>query len=52
MSMQMSSTLQQNTSNLRLMRDLSGWSPETFLSDASLSTIAPLIPLSIKPLFK
>jgi len=37
------STLDQSTSNLRLMRELSAWSPETFLSGAEISTVVPLL---------
>lgn len=35
--------MQQSTSNLKLMRDLSAWSPETFLTEADRSTVVPLL---------
>lgn len=37
------STLEQSTSNLKLMRALSTWSPETFLSGAEITTVVPLL---------
>lgn len=37
------STLNQSSSNLKLMRDLSVWSPETFLTEADRSTAVPLL---------
>lgn len=37
------STLSQSTSNLKLMRDLSVWSPETFLTEADRTTAVPLL---------
>lgn len=43
LSMTISSTLDQSTSNLKLMRALSEWSPETFLSGAEISTVVPLL---------
>ncbi len=39
----MSSTLQQSTSNLKLMKELSAWSPDTFLTEAERSTVVPLL---------
>ena len=35
--------MQQVTSNIKVIRDLSQWSPESFLADASVSTIVPLL---------
>lgn len=37
------STLSQSTSNLKLIRDLSVWSPETFLTEADRKTAVPLL---------
>lgn len=37
------STLSQSTSNLKLLRNLSAWSPETFLTEADRSTAVPLL---------
>ena len=42
-SMVINSTLDQSTSNLKLMRELSAWSPQTFLSGAQISTVVPLL---------
>jgi len=38
-----SSTLSQSTSNLKLIRDLTVWSPETFLTEADRKTAVPLL---------
>jgi hypothetical protein len=42
------STLNQSTSNLKLMRELSAWSPETFLSEAERKTLVPLLDNIVK----
>jgi hypothetical protein len=38
----MAGNLQQSVSNLKLLRDLSNWSPETFHAEAFLTTAVPL----------
>lgn len=38
----MAGNLQQSVSNLKLLRDLSSWSPETFHAEAFLTTAVPL----------
>ncbi len=43
MSTIITSTLEQSTSNLKLMRELTAWSPETFLGGAEISTVVPLM---------
>ena len=39
----MGANLEQCKSNLKLMRELSGWSPETFLTEADRMTAVPLL---------
>lgn len=40
--------MNQSTSNLKLMRELSAWSPETFLSEAERTTVVPLLNTILK----
>ena len=47
---QMAGTLQQSTSNTKLLRDLSAWSPETFHNEAFLTSIIPLLNIILKTL--
>lgn len=47
---QLASTLQQSTSNVKLLRDLSAWSPDTFHNQAFLTSIVPLLNIILKTL--
>ena len=47
---QMAGNLQQSTSNIKLLRDLSNWSPETFHNEAFLTSIVPLLNTILKTL--
>lgn len=46
----MAGNLQQSVSNLKLLKNLSGWSPETFHAEAFLSTTVPLLDNMLKTL--
>lgn len=44
----MGANLELCKSNLKLMRELSSWSPETFLSEADIKTAVPLLNLALR----
>ena len=44
----MQANLEQCKSNLKLMRELSSWSPETFLTEADRRTAVPIMNLALR----